>query len=90
MAIQDLLADVAVHAQSAGVAVTVNCPVPPAFVKKSGERALRARAQGFPSWITVKVFPPMVTVPFRRIELPYSGTVSFTVPLVVANVLDNG
>jgi hypothetical protein len=78
--------DFAVHRQSFGLVVTVNSPVPPFSGKRPEEAALRATVHGSPFWLTVNVFPPMLTVPFRIKELAFSGMLSANVPLLLENV----
>ena len=63
----------AVHAQSLAVAVKPTLPVP---VDADKDTLLEASVNPHetPAWFTVKVCPPIVSVPTRAIELRFAAT----------------
>ena len=63
---------VAVHAQPV-TAVTVTVPVPAADVTLA-EAGEIVGTHGTPACVTVKVLPPMVTVPLRPVVVVFAAT----------------
>ncbi len=69
----------AVHAQPAG-AVTATVPVPP-FDTTLCDVGEIVSVQVMPAWVTVKVFPAMVSVPVRDEVLVFAVALKLTLPL---------
>jgi hypothetical protein len=76
---QDVSLLTPVHAQPPGAVTTVE-PVPPPKTTEAPVGAIEYE-HGAPASVTVKVWPPMVSVPVRCDELGFAVALKLTVPL---------